>query len=175
MNIIYRTSEIMFRFVWVQLYHASVICNTGYSDPYKYFCSTVCQKLYKLLSCLTFVWVPYFHKSRMYSKVLSFFACHSNIFLTEASVFSLVSPPVPDLSPLTQQTYTGSILVAVNPYQLLPIYTADHIRLYTRKKVGEMPPHIFAIADNCYFSMRRSGKDQCCVIRWRVSSGEFDG
>lgn len=66
---------------------------------------------------------------------------------------------------LCVQTYTGSILVAVNPYQVLPIYTANQIRLYTNKKIGEMPPHIFAIADNCYFNMQRNNRDQCCIIR----------
>ncbi|MCI4386629.1 hypothetical protein PGIGA_G00064610 [Pangasianodon gigas] len=71
-------------------------------------------------------------------------------------------------------TYTGSILVAVNPYQLLPIYTADHIRLYTNKKIGEMPPHIFSIADNCYFNMQRNNKDQCCIISGESGAGKTE-
>ncbi|KAI1903181.1 hypothetical protein AGOR_G00024570 [Albula goreensis] len=72
------------------------------------------------------------------------------------------------------QTYTGSILVAVNPYQLLPIYTPEQIRLYTNKKIGEMPPHIFAIADNCYFNMQRSNKDQCCIISGESGAGKTE-
>uniref|UniRef100_A0A8C8RMB2 Myosin VIIA n=1 Tax=Pelusios castaneus TaxID=367368 RepID=A0A8C8RMB2_9SAUR len=71
-------------------------------------------------------------------------------------------------------TYTGSILVAVNPYQLLPIYSPEQIRLYTNKKIGEMPPHIFAIADNCYYNMQRNNKDQCCIISGESGAGKTE-
>ena len=62
------------------------------------------------------------------------------------------------------QTYTGTILVAINPYKLLPIYDQEHIRRYTNKRIGEESPHIFAIADNAYHFMCREQRDQCVVI-----------
>lgn len=65
----------------------------------------------------------------------------------------------------TLQTYTGSILVAVNPYEILPIYDAEHIQLYKDKRIGELPPHIFAIADNAYSHMKRTKQNQCVIIR----------
>ncbi|XP_061098661.1 unconventional myosin-VIIb-like [Conger conger] len=71
-------------------------------------------------------------------------------------------------------TYTGSILVAVNPYQLLPIYTAEQVRLYHNRRLGELPPHIFAIADSCYYNMRRNRKDQCCIISGESGAGKTE-
>ncbi|XP_030351869.1 unconventional myosin-VIIb [Strigops habroptila] len=71
-------------------------------------------------------------------------------------------------------TYTGSILVAVNPYELLPLYTVDQIRLYCNKRIGELPPHVFAIADNCYFNMKRNKRDQCCVISGESGAGKTE-
>ncbi|XP_078265910.1 unconventional myosin-VIIa-like [Rhinoraja longicauda] len=71
-------------------------------------------------------------------------------------------------------TYTGSILVALNPYQQLPIYTSEQVSQYTNRRIGELPPHIFAIADSCYFSLRRSRRDQCCIISGESGAGKTE-
>lgn len=71
-------------------------------------------------------------------------------------------------------TYTGSILVAVNPYQILPIYTAEQIKLYKDRKIGELPPHIFAIGDNSYSHMKRFNQDQCIVISGESGAGKTE-
>ncbi|XP_076323728.1 myosin-VIIa-like isoform X2 [Tachypleus tridentatus] len=71
-------------------------------------------------------------------------------------------------------TYTGSILVAVNPYEILPIYTNEQIKLYRDKKIGELPPHIFAIGDNAYHFMKRYQQDQCVIISGESGAGKTE-
>lgn len=71
-------------------------------------------------------------------------------------------------------TYTGSILVAVNPYQIYPIYDATYIKKYQGRKIGELPPHIFAIADNAYSFMKRERHDQCIIISGESGAGKTE-
>ena len=47
-------------------------------------------------------------------------------------------------------TSTGTILVAVNPYEYYNLYEEKMMRSYTGKKMGDMPPHVFATAEAAY-------------------------
>ncbi|XP_039878393.1 unconventional myosin-VIIb-like isoform X1 [Simochromis diagramma] len=71
-------------------------------------------------------------------------------------------------------TYTGSVLVAVNPYKNFPMYTEEQVRLYHKRKLGELPPHIFSIAEACYFNMTRHQKNQCCIISGESGAGKTE-
>ncbi|XP_070700920.1 unconventional myosin-VIIb-like [Pempheris klunzingeri] len=71
-------------------------------------------------------------------------------------------------------TYTGSVLVAVNPYQDFPMYSGDKVSLYSGRKLGELPPHIFAIAESSYSNMTRHRRNQCCIISGESGAGKTE-
>lgn len=49
----------------------------------------------------------------------------------------------------------GIVLVAINPYESLPIYGTDIINAYSGQNMGDMDPHIFAVAEEAYKQMAR--------------------
>uniref|UniRef100_A0A8C4QM19 Myosin motor domain-containing protein n=1 Tax=Eptatretus burgeri TaxID=7764 RepID=A0A8C4QM19_EPTBU len=69
-------------------------------------------------------------------------------------------------------TYAGSILVAINPFRFLPIYNPRYVQLYAGRRLGELEPHIFAVADAAYHSMLRERSHQCLVITGESGSGK---
>lgn len=66
------------------------------------------------------------------------------------------------------------MLVAINPYQILPIYTHREIQLYRNKKLNELPPHIFAISDNAFQRLQRHKENQCVVISGESGAGKTE-
>lgn len=49
------------------------------------------------------------------------------------------------------QTYTGNILIAVNPFTKLPhLYDSHMMQQYKGAAFGELSPHPFAVADAAY-------------------------
>ncbi|XP_039257416.2 unconventional myosin-Ic-like isoform X2 [Styela clava] len=71
-------------------------------------------------------------------------------------------------------TYIGSVLVSVNPYRPLNIYTPYHQEKYQGVNFYEMPPHVYAISDNAYRSMRNEYRDQCILISGESGSGKTE-
>ncbi|KAJ6640420.1 hypothetical protein lerEdw1_013758 [Lerista edwardsae] len=69
-------------------------------------------------------------------------------------------------------TYVGDILIAVNPFRNLDLYTTQHSKLYIRAKRTANPPHIFAVADIAYQSMVTYNSDQCIVISGESGAGK---
>uniref|UniRef100_A0A8C3GCI0 non-specific serine/threonine protein kinase n=1 Tax=Cyclopterus lumpus TaxID=8103 RepID=A0A8C3GCI0_CYCLU len=74
------------------------------------------------------------------------------------------------------QIYTcvGDILIAVNPFHKMEIYTPQHSKMYIGAKRTANPPHIFAVADIAYQSMVSYNTDQCVVISGESGAGKTE-
>ncbi|KAM5339357.1 myosin-IIIa [Glossophaga mutica] len=70
--------------------------------------------------------------------------------------------------------YVGDILIALNPFQSLGLYSAEHSKLYIGAKRTANPPHIFAVADFGYQSMVTYNSDQCIVISGESGAGKTE-
>nr|XP_009296049.2 unconventional myosin-Va [Danio rerio] len=69
-------------------------------------------------------------------------------------------------------TYCGIILVAINPYESLPIYGSDIINAYSGQNMGDMDPHIFAVSEEAYKQMARDEKNQSIIVSGESGAGK---
>lgn len=54
----------------------------------------------------------------------------------------------------------GIVLVAINPYDDLPIYGSDTVWAYRGQAMGDLDPHIFAVAEEAYTKLERYVRQQ---------------
>ena len=61
-------------------------------------------------------------------------------------------------------SYTGTILIALNPWRELSLYSEEQLARYRDQPLGSMPPHLFAIADLAFRGMRQARRcpRRCC-------------
>ncbi|EYU46481.1 hypothetical protein MIMGU_mgv1a018273mg, partial [Erythranthe guttata] len=72
-------------------------------------------------------------------------------------------------------TYTGGILIAINPFQRLPhIYDAHMMEQYKGAPFGELSPHVFAIADMAYRAMINEGKSNSILVSGESGAGKTE-
>ncbi|XP_034435598.1 unconventional myosin-Va isoform X3 [Hippoglossus hippoglossus] len=69
-------------------------------------------------------------------------------------------------------TYCGIVLVAINPYETLQIYGTDIIHAYSGQNMGDMDPHIFAVAEEAYKQMARDERNQSIIVSGESGAGK---
>jgi myosin V len=72
-------------------------------------------------------------------------------------------------------TYTGSILIAVNPFMPMPhLYGAHMMEQYRGVQLGEISPHVYAIADTAYAQMRKEKRSQSILVSGESGAGKTE-
>ena len=69
-------------------------------------------------------------------------------------------------------TYCGIVLVAINPYSELQIYGNDTISMYRGKSMGDLDPHVYAVAEEAFTKMERDDLNQSIIVSGESGAGK---
>ncbi|XP_029384013.1 unconventional myosin-XV [Echeneis naucrates] len=71
-------------------------------------------------------------------------------------------------------TYIGNMLLSINPFKPLNIYTKELRQKYQGKEQHRNMPHVYAIADAAFNQSQASTQEQCIIISGQSGSGKTE-
>jgi len=71
-------------------------------------------------------------------------------------------------------TAVGDVIIAVNPYRVLPIYGPEHVRMYQTANMSDSSPHVYALAERAYRRMQEMKEPQAVIISGESGAGKTE-
>ncbi|MCO5570788.1 hypothetical protein L7F22_024516 [Adiantum nelumboides] len=71
-------------------------------------------------------------------------------------------------------TRAGPVLIAVNPFKSVPLYTTGLLECYKSKNKEGLGPHVYMTAENAFAAMTRDGVNQSIIISGESGAGKTE-
>ena len=71
-------------------------------------------------------------------------------------------------------TFTGNILLAVNPYERLPIYDEKAMAGFPNNALRKNQPHVFATSEEAYQRIKKDRRSQSVVVSGESGAGKTE-
>ena len=73
-------------------------------------------------------------------------------------------------------TYSGLVLVSVNPYKDFGLYKEELMETYSggKRALSDLPPHIFSIASSALHSLRATKRSQSIIVSGESGAGKTE-
>jgi len=103
------------------------------------------------------------------------FTCPDNTMLIHLSEATLLDNLRKRYHAKDIYTLTGSILLAMNPFEPLPaIYNEKVMAEYKDQRLGKAPPHVYGIAEQAYQMLSKMKKSQSIVVSGESGAGKTE-
>lgn len=71
-------------------------------------------------------------------------------------------------------TRAGPVLIAINPFKNVPLYTNSLLQLYRNKSKDDLGPHVYMTAESAFGAMMRDGVNQSIIISGESGAGKTE-